>query len=136
MKPSIVIDIKNAEENKILKRIINTEGIINLDLKDIQTVLGEKALYGFGEATGNIEKATRNAIASILSSDKNAFEVDGAVINIATEKEFPLLKTHQECFAVVESFLKPGSNLLWGLCMDDDTLNKDQILVEILLPGV
>jgi len=127
MKPAIVTDIKNAEENPILKRIINIEGIINIDSKDIQAVLGKKALYGSGEATGfeKIRRATRDAIASILLADTNAFEVDRAVLNIAvgTGTEIRLLMTFYGCVNVVESFLEPDPDLRFGL-IEDDSLRK------------
>jgi cell division protein FtsZ len=137
METVTVIDVENeskALKNKMLKKLINTEGVINLDFKDIQTVVREKALYGSSEAFSieNIKKAAQEVIASILMVDKNAFKEGGVIVNITTGKDISLLDA-QGFVEYIESLIKPVSVDIWGLVVED-SFKKGQIKVEIMLP--
>ncbi len=126
---------------KSISEIITVHGLINLDFKDVQTVLKDGGVAimstGFGEGEGRVKKAIDDALNSPLLNDNDVFNSKKILLFISFQadqgNEDGLMM--DEMNDVTEFMEKFGADfeLKWGLA-NDPTLG-DKVKVTILATG-
>ncbi|MCF0207591.1 MAG: cell division protein FtsZ [Bacteroidales bacterium] len=115
---------------KSIAEIITSPGSINLDFRDVNSVMKNHgvALFGSAEAEGEGRaiKAIENALNSPLLHDNNISGAKDAILSITTPKGENELTMKE--FGEITSFLRkvagPGVNLIWGTSFDDSLGGK------------
>ena len=115
--------------------LIAVPGLINLDFKDVRSVMEQSgsALMGIGVAKGE-DRAIRAAEAAIQSPLLEA-SIDGANGVLMLVQGASNLGLHECDLAsrMVEEAVTPGANVIWG-CTIDDSLG-DEIRITVIAAG-
>ena len=126
---------------KSIAEIITVEGVINLDFKDVNTVLKDGGVAimstGYGEGEGRVRKAIEDALNSPLLNYNDIYNSKKILLSInfkSDNKENDDL-TMEEMNDVHEFMSRFGTDfeLKWGLAIDQ-TLDK-KVKVTILATG-
>lgn len=126
---------------KSIAEIITVKGIINLDFRDVETVLKDGGVAimstGYGEGEGRVKKAIDDALNSPLLNDNNIFNSKKILlsINFCNEKGNNAVLAMDE-MGDVNDFMakfKGDYELKWGLAVDPELGSK--VKVTILATG-
>ena len=126
---------------KSIAEIITERGIINLDFKDVKTVLenGGVAIMstGYGEGEGRVKKAIDDALNSPLLNDNNVFNSKKILLSItfANENKDQQTLMMEEMNDVNDFMAKFGEDfeIKWGVGTDPELGKK--VKVTILATG-
>ncbi|MBF1056157.1 MAG: cell division protein FtsZ [Prevotellaceae bacterium] len=122
---------------KSIAEIITERGIINLDFKDVKTVLenGGVAIMstGYGEGEGRVKKAIDDALNSPLLNDNNVFNSKKILLSITFANENKDQQTlMMEEMNDIHDFMakfKEGYETKWGLAVDPELDKKVKITI-------
>ena len=126
---------------KSIAEIITVHGIINLDFKDVKTVLQDGGVAimstGYGEGEDRVKKAIEDALNSPLLNDNDIFNSKKILLNISFthQKDSKDNFMMEEMNYVNEFMEKFGSDFVfkWGVAVDPE-LGK-RVKVTILATG-
>lgn len=113
---------------KSIAEIITLRGIINLDFKDVQTVLKEGGVAimstGFGEGEGRVTQAIADALNSPLLNNKDIFNSKKVLFVITYDPNCELMMNEID---EIHEFMSKFSNDVetkWGLYIDETLESK------------
>ena len=120
---------------KSIAEIITVHGLINLDFKDVKTVLWDG---GYGEGEGRVKQAIDNALNSPLLNDNDIYNAKKILlsINFCNEKNADSSSLTMDEMNDVNDFMSrfgDGFELKWGVALDPDLGKK--VKVTILATG-
>ncbi len=123
-----------------IAEIITMHGIINLDFRDVRTVLKDGGVAimstGYGEGEGRVSKAIKNALHSPLLNNNDIFSSKKVLLSISfcAEKEDDILMMEEmnEIHDFMSKF-RSDVETKWGLS-SDASLGK-QVKITILATG-
>ena len=127
---------------KSISEIITVHGLMNLDFKDVQTVLKDGGVAimstGYGEGEGRVKKAIDDALNSPLLNDNDIFNSKKILLNISFSGEKGNSKGSlmMEEMNDVNDFIAKFDTkfeIKWGLATDPEL--GDKIKVTILATG-
>ena len=131
----IVDDVLKQAISGITK-LINMEGVINLDFSDLRTVMQNKgrARMGTGVAKGKNRgvEAAKKAISSPLLSDTPISGARGVIINIVADVNFPLFDA-KEAAKFIQSSADHDADVIFGLVNDDKM--EDEVIITVIATG-
>ena len=125
-----------------ITEIIKKRGYINVDFKDVKTMMKDSgfALMGCGTGTGEnrIEDAVRNALESPLLNDYDLTTARNFLINITVGNNEKGVTATQ--FGTVNSLIKEytgkANNFKSGLVFDDDPNFGDKVNITVIVTGI
>ena len=125
-----------------ITEIIKKRGYINVDFKDVKTMMKDSgfALMGCGSGTGEnrIEDAVRNALESPLLNDYDLTTARNFLINITVGNNEKGVTATQ--FGTVNSLIKEytgkANNFKSGLVFDDDPNFGDKVNITVIVTGI
>ncbi len=126
---------------KSISEIITVHGLINLDFKDVQTVLKDGGVAimstGFGEGEGRVKKAIDDALNSPLLNDNDVFHSKKILLFISFHNDSAnddglMMDEMNDVNEFMEKF-GDDFELKWGLANDPSLGNK--VKVTILATG-
>ena len=113
--------------------LVTKEGLINLDLADLKSVLQNKgyAMIGVGESDSKnrSDEAANSALHNPLL-DVDVSNADAALINIIGPKDMSLSEASNAVRIVSES-LDEEANVIWGAIVDDSLKNKMKVMIVV-----
>lgn len=123
-----------------IAEIITMHGIINLDFRDVCTVLKDGGVAimstGYGEGEGRVTKAIKDALNSPLLNNTDIFRSKKVLLSIAfcaeTESETLMMEEMNEVHEFMSRF-REDVETKWGLCTDP-SLEK-RVKITILATG-
>ncbi len=116
--------------------VINVKGQINLDFKDVKTVMNNTgmAIMGTGIASGENRalEAAQKAISSPLLEDLSIQGARGVIINITAATELGLLEIN-DAASLIQEEAHEDAEVIWGVVLDDSL--GDSIRVTVIATG-
>ncbi len=122
---------------KSIAEIITEHGIINLDFKDVKTVLEDGGVAimstGYGEGEGRVKKAIDDALNSPLLNDNNVFNSKKILLSITfasenKEQQGLLMEEMNDINDFMAKFSK-DFEIKWGLATDLELGKKVKITI-------
>ena len=108
---------------KGIAEIITVPGYVNVDFKDVKTVMNDsgKAIMGAGEAAGEdrAEKAVRAAIHSPLLNDSNIEGAKNILLYITSGTDEVSLDEVDEILEIAQNACGNNSDVIWGNGTDE-----------------
>ena len=127
---------------KSISEIITVHGLMNLDFKDVQTVLKDGGVAimstGYGEGEGRVKKAIDDALNSPLLNDNDIFNSKKILLNISfsgekgNSKGSLMMEEMNDVNDFIDKF-DTKFEFKWGLALDPELGEK--IKVTILATG-
>jgi cell division protein FtsZ len=123
---------------KSISEIITTEGIINLDFRDVSKVLRDGGVaimsYGLGKGERRLVEAIENALHSPLLNDNDIYNSKKILFNIYGSTKHPLMvEEMEEISRFTEKFVSKDIEVIWGLATDDSL--DEEVKITILATG-
>ena len=123
---------------KSISEIITTEGIINLDFRDVSKVLRDGGVaimsYGLGRGERRLVEAIENALHSPLLNDNDIYNSKKILFNIYCSTKHPLMvEEMEEISRFTEKFVSKDIEVIWGLATDDSL--DEEVKITILATG-
>ena len=123
---------------KSISEIITTEGIINLDFRDVSKVLRDGGVaimsYGLGKGERRLVEAIENALHSPLLNDNDIYNSKKILFNIYGSTKHPLMVEEKEKISrFTERFVSKDIEVIWGLATDDSL--DEEVKITILATG-
>lgn len=123
---------------KSISEIITTEGIINLDFRDVSKVLRDGGVaimsYGIGKGERRLVEAIENALHSPLLNDNDIYNSKKILFNIYGSTKHPLMvEEMEEISRFTEKFVSKDIEVIWGLATDDSL--DEEVKITILATG-
>ena len=123
---------------KSISEIITTEGIINLDFRDVSKVLRDGGVaimsYGLGKGERRLVEAIENALHSPLLNDNDIYNSKKILFNIYGSTKHPLMvEEMEEISRFTERFVSKDIEVIWGLATDDSL--DEEVKITILATG-
>ena len=123
---------------KSISEIITTEGIINLDFRDVSKVLRDGGVaimsYGLGKGERRLVEAIENALHSQLLNDNDIYNSKKILFNIYGSTKHPLMvEEMEEISRFTEKFVSKDIEVIWGLATDDSL--DEEVKITILATG-
>ena len=123
---------------KSISEIITTEGIINLDFRDVSKVLRDGGVaimsYGVGKGERRLADAIENALHSPLLNDNDIYNSKKILFNIYGSTKHPLMvEEMEEISRFTDKFVSKDIEVIWGLATDE-SLNEE-VKITILATG-
>jgi len=122
---------------KGIAEIITVPGYINVDFKDVNTVMRDSgvAIMGTGRAEGEhrARKAVEAALNSPLLEDNDIRGAQHILLNITSGNKEVTMEEIAEITDYVQDEAGYGTNMIWGNCHDESL--GDQICVTIIATG-
>lgn len=125
-----------------ITEIIKKRGYMNVDFKDVRTMMKDSgyALMGCGSGTGEtrIEDAVKNALESPLLNDYDLSTAHSFLINITVGKNEKGVKTAQynEITDKIKKYTGKASNFKTGLVFDEDPDFGDRVNITVIVTGI
>lgn len=121
---------------KGITQLITTNGLVNLDFSDVQTIMenGGVAMIGLGESksTDRSEDVVKSAVSSPLL-DVDISSADSVLVNVTGGPEMAI----EEAEGVVEHLhdrVDPAARIIWGTGVDEEI--EDTIRALVVVTGV
>ena len=116
--------------------VITTEGLVNVDFADVQTVMGYsgRAVMGMGVAKGKNRalEAAQQATASPLLEDGSVEGARGMLLNITAGDSLSLHEV-DEASQIAKEKTDPQANIIVGQVIDPNL--KDKLVVTVIATG-
>jgi len=126
-------DLVLTNAAKSIAEIITVRGIINVDFKDVETVMRNsgKAVMGTGAAEGNDRaiRATEAALRSPLLNDTDISDARYVLLNITSGGQEITMNEISEVTDYIQNYAGNNADLIWGTCVDPNMGDKVQITV-------
>ena len=130
-----------------ITEIIKKRGYINVDFKDVSTMMkndnrggSRYALMGCGTGTGEnrIQDAVKSALESPLLNDFDLNTAQKVLINVTTGKNEKGLTMSQygEVSALIKKYTGNANNFKSGLIFDDNPEFGDRINITVIITGI
>ncbi len=112
--------------------LIISDGYVNVDFKDVQTVMREKglAIMGVGAASGDKRaiEAAQKAISSPLLEDISIHGARGVLINVTGSSNMTLHEVNEASMLIQEQ-AHEEAHVIWGLVFDESMDESVRITV-------
>lgn len=123
---------------KSIAEIITTEGIINLDFRDVSKILKDGGVAimsnGTGKGEKRLENAIENALHSPLLNNNDIYNSKRILFNIYESAEKPLaVEEMEEIDKFMAKFEDNDIEVIWGLAEDKNL--KDEVKFTVLATG-
>ena len=116
--------------------LIISDGYVNVDFKDVQTVMREKglAIMGVGMSSGDRRaiEAAQKAISSPLLEDISIHGARGVLINVTGSTNMTLHEVH-EASTLIQEQAHEDARVIWGLVFDDSM--DDTVRITVIATG-
>ena len=130
-----------------ITEIIKKRGYINVDFKDVSTMMkndnrggSRYALMGCGTGTGEnrIEDAVRSALESPLLNDFDLNTAQKVLINVTTgdNKEGLTMSQYGEVSAMIKKYTGKADNFKSGLVFDESEDFGDRVNITVIVTGI
>ena len=127
---------------KGITEIIKKKGHINVDFKDVRTMMKDSgfALMGCGSGTGEnrIEDAVRNALESPLLNDYDLKTAKDFLINITVgnNRQGVTATQYGQVNELIKQYTGKANNFKSGLVFDDDPEFGDKVNITVIVTGI
>jgi cell division protein FtsZ len=127
---------------KGITEIIQKRGYINVDFKDVKTMMKDSgyALMGCGTGTGEnrIEDAVKMALESPLLNDFDLKTAANVLINITVgdNKQGLTMKELEKVSELIKSYTGKANNFKSGIVFDEDPEFGDRVNITIIVTGI
>ncbi|MGA3173756.1 MAG: cell division protein FtsZ [Syntrophorhabdales bacterium] len=116
--------------------LIISDGYVNVDFKDVQTVMREKglAIMGVGMASGEKRAvdAAQKAISSPLLEDISIHGARGVLINVTGSSSMTLHEVN-EASTLIQEQAHEEAHVIWGLVFDESM--DDSVRITVIATG-
>ena len=125
-----------------ITEIIKKRGYVNVDFKDVRTMMKNSgyALMGCGSGTGEnrIEDAVKNALESPLLNDFDLKTAKNVLINVTVgENEQGLtMAQYGKVTELIQSYTGNANNFKSGIVFDDDPDFGDRVNITVIVTGI
>jgi len=130
-------DLVLTNAAKSIAEIITVRGIINVDFKDVETVMRNsgKAVMGTGSAEGadRAIRATEAALRSPLLNDTDISDARYVLLNITSGTKEITMNEINEVTDYIQDFAGNNADLIWGTCVDPNM--GDKVLITVIATG-
>ena len=127
---------------KGITEIIQKRGYINVDFKDVKTMMKDSgyALMGCGTGTGEnrIEDAVKMALESPLLNDFDLKTAANVLINITVgdNKQGLTMRELEKVSELIRSYTGKANNFKSGIVFDEDPEFGDRVNITIIVTGI
>ena len=123
---------------KSISEIITSEGIINLDFRDVSKILRDGGVaimsYGIAEGERRLVDAIDNALKSPLLNDNDIYNSKKILFNIYSSTKHPLMVDEmEEIDRFTHKFTSKDIEVIWGLAIDENL--DEEVKITILATG-
>ena len=123
---------------KSISEIITSEGIINLDFRDVSKVLRDGGVaimsYGTGKGERRLVDAIEAALHSPLLNDNDIYSSKKILFNIYGSTKHPLMVDEmEEISRFTQKFVSKDIEVIWGLATDESL--DEEVKITILATG-
>ena len=125
-----------------ITEIIEKHGHINVDFKDVRTMMKNSgfALMGCGSGTGEnrIEDAVRNALESPLLNDYDLTTAKNFIINITVgnNEQGVTATQYGKVNSLIQQYTGKANNFKTGLVFDNDPDFGDKVKITVIVTGI
>lgn len=125
-----------------ITEIIKKRGYMNVDFKDVRTMMQNSgyALMGCGSGTGEhrIENAVKNALESPLLNDYDLTTAQNFIINITVGNNDQGMTATQysKITEMIKAYTGKANNFKTGLVFDDDPEFGDKVNITVIVTGI
>lgn len=117
---------------RAISDIIAVYGIVNLDLTDVQAIMGNagKTVIGFGEATG--ENASADAVKAAVDSSLpkiNLKDAHGILLNITAATDSLSMTTVNNAVECLREATNEYAEIIWGVSVNDSFGDKVSVTI-------
>ena len=125
-----------------ITEIIQKKGYINVDFKDVKTMMKDSgyALMGCGTGTGEnrIEDAVKMALESPLLNDFDLKTAANVLINVTVgdNKDGMTMAEYAKLSALVTGYTGKANNFKSGIVFDDDPQFGDRVNITVIVTGI
>ena len=125
-----------------ITEIIKKRGYMNVDFKDVRTMMKNSgyALMGCGSGAGEnrIENAVRNALESPLLNDYDLSTAQNFLINITVGNNDQGMTATQysKVTEMIKTYTGKANNFKTGLVFDDDPNFGDKVNITVIVTGI
>ncbi len=128
--------LKNGVQS--IANVIQREGLINMDLEDVKTIMSERgiAMMGTGEAEGEdrARAATEKAISSPLLENIDLSSARGLLVNVSANHQIKASEYHAVGSLIYNLIDEDVVNVKVGMMIDDDL--GDVLRVTVVATGI
>lgn len=118
---------------KGISDLITTQGMINVDFADVQTVMSERGMammgIGIGEGENRASEAAQQAISSPLLEEIDISGAKGVLINVSGSSTSMTMNDFEEVNNIISEKVHEDANICVGLVINEDMGEKIQVTV-------